>query len=351
MSSGVQDLLKIRNDPKYRNWHAVGDGLMFLSDGLRKYAENKMKEFHALITKKVGSAAKCNCKIIPGTKPNPHGRATVCVWAQELKKNHIFKNKTHIPWDQSDSSKWHDSVVGYWEIAKLFMSDLGLDPTKVTDPNSTDIGPLLNLFRFCKHFNVQKPLLKAVTERRNQWAHAPKRRLSNGDKNAAFQDIKLLMNDPELLISKEVQDCKTTINKVETANVLILEENQLRLMEEYRRIQECENIRMQEKIKLILTLLLFAILIPWRSIPGLLQWCLTVFFIFTQVGDRSGIVSEEGKIDCNHVYIININIVGCHVYFVFKKIELNLITPAPWVICHHIYRLSCHPGAGCSKHN
>jgi hypothetical protein len=318
MSSGVQDLWKIRSDPEYRNWHAVGDALMFLSDGLTKYAGNKMKEFHALISKKVGSAAKCNCKIIPGTKPNPHGRATACVWAQELKKSHIFKNKTHIPWDQSDSSKWHDSAVGYWEVAKLFMSGIGSDPTKVTDPNSTDVGPLLNLFRFCKHFNVQAPLLKAVTERRNQWAHAPKRRLSDGDKNAAFQDIKLLMNDPELLISKEVQDCKPTINKVEAADVLILEENQLRLMEEYRRIKECDNLQIKETIMFVLTLLLFLITIPWRSVPGLLQWCLTVFFIFSQVGDRSGIVSDDGKIDCNYVCIINA--IGCHEYFVFKKI-------------------------------
>jgi hypothetical protein len=124
------------------------------------------------------------------------------------------------------------------------------------------------------------------------------------------------MNDPELLIRKEVQDCKPTINKVEAADVLLLEENQLRLMEEYRRIKECENLQMKEKSIFVLTLLLFVLSIPWRSIPGLLQWCLTVFFIFYQVGDKSGIVSDDGKIDCNHFFIIPvsvlINVIDCH---------------------------------------
>ena len=317
MAFGAEDLFRIRNDSEYRNWHAVGDALMFLSDGLRKYAENKMKEFHALIAKKAGPAAKCNCKFVPGTKPSPHGRATVCVWAQELKKNHVFKNKTHIPWHQSDCSKWHDPVSGYWEIAKLFMSDLGSDPAKVTDPNSTDVGPLLNLFKFCKHFNIQKSSLKAVTDRRNQWAHAPNNKLSDSDKKAAFQDIKLLMNDPELLTSKEVQDCELKIKRVEVAEVSILEENELRLIAEFRRIKEYENIQKNEKTLLFLTTLLFLMTIPWRSLPGLLQWFLTVFFIFSQVGDRSGIVPDKGKIDCNHVSIIIVTAyhVTCHVAF------------------------------------
>ena len=158
--------------------------------------------------------ASC-CKCSPGTKPNPHGRAkTYCAWAQELKKNHVFRNKTHIPWHQSDNNKWHDPVFGYWEVAKLFMSDLGSDPAAVTDPCSTDIAPLLNLFRFCKLFNIQKLLLKAVSDRRNQWAHAPERRLSDSDKKAAFHDIKLLMNDRELVTSNDVQACKLKIDEV-----------------------------------------------------------------------------------------------------------------------------------------
>ncbi len=316
MACGAEDLFRIQNDPEYRNWHAVGDALMFLGDGLRKYAENKMKEFHALITANVGGpTVKCSCKCTLGMKSNPHRGATTCIWAQKIKNSHVFKRKADIPWHQSDSSKWHDPVSGYWEIAKLFMSDLGLDPAKVTDANSTDVGPLLNLIRFCKHFKVQRHLLKAVTDRRNQWAHAPNHRLSDGDKKSVFQDIKLLMNDPELLTSKEVQDCKPTINKLEAMDILVLEENQLRLMEEYRRIKECENLQIKERLDaaneeikerkiansllsksmVILSSLLFVVLLPWRTVPSLLQWCLAVFFISAQVGDRTVMVHDEGN--------------------------------------------------------
>jgi hypothetical protein len=293
-----REFSKIRNDPDHLNWHAVGSALLFLSDGLRKYAEKEMKDVHAVVANKVGAAIKCNCTSPPGAKPNPHGRATACTWAQELKQKHVFKNKTHIPWDQSDSSKWHDPIVGYWEIAKLYMSDLGSDPAKVTDPDSTDISPLLNLFRFCKHFNIQTSSLKAVTDIRNEWAHAPKNKLSKSDKSAAFQAIKQLMNDPELVTSKEVRDCLPKVEKAEIADLSILEENELRLLQEYRRINESEKNQTKERIFHLIALLVFIMSIP-RHLPILLQRCLTVFFIFSQVGDRSGIVSDEGKIYCN----------------------------------------------------
>ena len=296
MSSGGRNLFDIRNDSKYRNWLAIGDALLFLSDGLSQYAEHEMKALHDSIIKNIGPTAKCNCKFTPGKKPNPHGGATACTWAQELKKNHVFKNKSHIPWDQSDSRKWHDPVLGHWEIAKLFMSDLGSDSAAVTDPDSTDVGPLLNLFRFCKHFNIQKPLLKAVSDRRNQWAHARKHKLANSAKKAAFQDIKLLMSDPELQASKDVQACKPKINAIEAEDVLIAQKDELRVLEEYRRIEERENSQKKEKYStIILALLCFLMLLPSRSVPSMLQWLFTIFFIFSKVGDKSRIASDEGK--------------------------------------------------------
>ena len=308
MSFGAKDLSKLRNDPEYCNWVVAGDALLFLSDGLRKYAEKKMKELHDIITKKVAKVTKvaggvkCNCKIVSG-KPARH--ATTCVWAKELKTKHVFKNKTHIPWHQSDSSKWHDPAVGYWEIAKLFMSDLGSDAAKVTDPCSTDIGPLLNLLRFCTHFNVQNTLLKAVTDRRNQWAHAPNHTLSDTHKKAAFQDIRLLLNDPELLKSKDIQDCGPKIKRIETAEISILEENERRVIKEFRRIKECETASMKDKAddKLILSVhILLFLMSNWRYVPGILRWLsFIVFFTFSQVSDRSGIVSDAGKIYCNTI--------------------------------------------------
>ena len=317
--ASAQNLFEIQNDPEYRNWLAVGHALLFLRDGLKNYVEHEMKAIHDSISKNVGPTAKCNCKFTPGKKSNPHGRATPCTWAQELKKFHVFKNKADIPWHQSDSSKWHDAVVGHWEIAKLFMSDLGKDPNRVTDSNSTDVGPFLNLLKFCQHFKIQKPLLEAVTERRNQWAHSPNHKLSDDDKNTAFQDIKLLMDDPELGAIKDVQDFKSMINNVETADVSVVRENELRLVEEFRRIKECKNLQMKEKLDVaneeirnlrkrdrlihggikmsvfIFTTLLSVIMSSnWHKYPALLT-LLTVFFTFSGVGDRRGPISNDGK--------------------------------------------------------
>jgi hypothetical protein len=305
MSFNAHDLLQIRNDHDYRNWHAAGDALLFLSDGLRKYAESKMKELHAIITKDVGGpTVVCSCRSTHGKKLNRHG--TACIWAQEIKKFHVFKNKADIPWHQSDSSKWHDPVVGHWEIAKLFMSDLGSDPAKVTDPDSTDVGPLLNLIRFCNHFKVQKPLFKAVTDRRNQWAHAPNHTLTDAGKKDIFQDIKFLMNDPALLRSKEVQDCKPIIKKVEKAEVSILEANHLRLMEELSRFKAYENLRekldaankeiefLKSLINRFFILLLFLLSNMLENIPNFLR-CFVAFVIFSYVGDKNGMEPDDGK--------------------------------------------------------
>ena len=316
MSSGVEDLLRRRNDPGYLNWLAVRHALMFLSDGLRKYAEDKMREFHALITTNIGGpGVKCTCKCIPGKKPNPHGRTTTCIWAQELKKYHIFSRKGDIPWHQSISSHWHDPVHGYWEIAKLFMSDLGKNWATTKDLSTTDDAPLLNLLIFCNHFKIQKVSLQAVKDWRNKWAHASDLTLSDIDKHDAFKDIECLMNDPELVGIKEVQDYRSSIKKVETADISVLEDNELKIIQEFRLIQECKKSHeMKEKLEapeeeirvdkiavkvvnkmgsVFLAILLFTISPLLRKVPGMLMFL--ALFMFSQVGDRS-VISEHGRI-------------------------------------------------------
>ena len=77
MSYSTPELLERCNEKCYRNWHAVGDALMFLGDGLRAYAEEKMKELHALITTSVGGPTFI-CTCATGTKLNPHKGRTSC---------------------------------------------------------------------------------------------------------------------------------------------------------------------------------------------------------------------------------------------------------------------------------
>ena len=252
MGSTAFDLFKKRNNPEYLNWLAVGEALITLCGGLQQYAEREMKDFHASLINKLGGV-KCNCSYTLGMKPNPHSDPTRsnCMWAKEIGNFHIINNKKRLPWHQSDSSKWHDPVDGYWEVAKIFIPDLGSNCSDVKDPSSTDLTGILNLMNSCKHFNVQQHLLKSVRGWRNKWAHASKSQLSEPDKQSAFKEIDNLING--LKPCREVQECRSTIEKVRLADISIMQENELRILEELRCLKDCEirskTVEMRQKRK------------------------------------------------------------------------------------------------------
>ena len=326
MCSDVNDLLRRRNDPGYLNWLAVGDALTLVRDGLQIYAENKMKELHALITTNVGGpAVKCTCSCTPGKKSklNPHGRTTPCIWTQELQNFHNFSNKNDIPWHQSLSSQWHDPVHGYWEIAKLFMCDLGKNWATVKDHKSTDVGALLNLLRFCKHFKIQYSSLDAVKDWRNKCAHAPERTISDIDKQNAFKDIECLLNDPELAGIKEVQDCLCACKRVEMADISILQNDELKIIQEFSRESQIEtqaevrevaeridnlenNVnKLLKGIEQVRYVLLFIVLFAVNKISGMLSWFSMAFHMFSEVGERTILKGVE-KVGYFLLFIVSI---------------------------------------------
>ncbi|CAB4023284.1 Hypothetical predicted protein [Paramuricea clavata] len=205
----------------HRNWLAVGQALVPLCLGLRKYAEREMKKLHALITTNVGGV-KCYCTCTYGKKPkprgpaHPHGRPrTRCIWARELKNHHVFPQKEEISWHQSVGSRWDDPVHGYWEIAKLFMSDLGGNWATTTDPATTDFGSLLSLLMFCNHFKIRQSRLEAVKYWKYTWIRTRSQTFTDKEKKDAFTDIDNLMTDRQLESIKEVQDCRQSIKEIE----------------------------------------------------------------------------------------------------------------------------------------
>ena len=324
MGSTAFDLFKKRNNPQYLNWLAVGEALITLNDGLQQYAEREMKDFHASLINKLGGV-KCNCSYTLGKKPNPprNPHTSNCMWAKEIGRSHIIKKKKFIPWYQSDSSKWHDPVDGYWEVAKIFMADLGSNCSDVNeDPSSTDLTGILNLMNFCKYFSVQQLLLKSVKGWRNKWAHASKNQLSEPDKQSAFKEIDNLINDVELKSCREVQECCSTIEKVRLADISIMQENELRVLEELRCLKECEirskqvdrELRiLKEKEQIVvdkarkhhnihyipaaILLTLFQSLIqPCMKKSSQLLFCfLLIVFFVCQIGDKRDMGLDGGK--------------------------------------------------------
>ena len=195
---------------EHQNWLGVGHALLLLCTGIRPYVEQQMKAFYTQLKTTVGTTPTCSCTYNPKQKPNPWHKAS-CSWANFLQLYHLSGKPK---WQQSDSNKWADPNLGYWEIAKLFMSDLGTHRASVVDVESTDPTGLLNLMYWCSFFKVNKHLLADVRDTRNvKWGHAAKQELIETEKSDAFSTIIKLLEDPEFATDKDAQHAKNATDK------------------------------------------------------------------------------------------------------------------------------------------
>ncbi|KAL9988026.1 hypothetical protein ACROYT_G002423 [Oculina patagonica] len=192
---------------EYQNWLAVGHALSLMCDGLRPYIEREMKAFHRALLAHLASVPPCTC-----TRPPKH----TCAWAAQLARCHRGGKPNSPRWHQSDSSKWTDPKQGYWEVAKLFMSDLGPSKAAVLDASKTDCTGLTNLLFWCVYFRVQVHLVDAVRDTRNtKWGHAARQELADGDKADALTTIRNLLQDPELVADNDAKSALAEINLME----------------------------------------------------------------------------------------------------------------------------------------
>ena len=185
---------------EYQNWLAVGHALSLMLDGLRPYIEREIKAYHQALLANLATVPRCTCPT-----PTKH----TCAWAGQLVRCHRGGKPK---WHQSDSSAWTDPHRGEWEVAKLFMSDLGTSKTAVVNANTTDCTGLINLIFWCVHFSIQLHNIEAVRETRNtKWGHAPRQELSDSEKADALTAIRNLLQDPELIADG---DAKTALNEI-----------------------------------------------------------------------------------------------------------------------------------------
>ena len=188
---------------EYQNWLAVGHALSLMLDGLRPYIEREIKAFHQALLTNLAEVPRCTCPT-----PTKHS----CAWAAQLVGWHKGGKPSSPKWRQSDSSAWTDPHRGEWEVAKLFMSDLGTSKTTVVDANTTDCTGLINLMFWCVHFPIQRHVIAAVRETRNtKWGHAPRQELTDSERADALTAIRDLLQDPELIADG---DAKTALNEI-----------------------------------------------------------------------------------------------------------------------------------------
>ena len=190
------------------------------------------------------------------------------------------------------------------------MSDLGNDRNKVKDPNSTDCTGLLNLLFSCTHFKVQQTLVKSVRDLRNKLAHSPEPALTDLEKNSAIDDILKLIDDPALLLCKEVQDHRKTIDVgMRSLDFLSVPAIELEILKEInlkttQRKESEQNQRKESKDeakvgKYFCRFAFFCISIvneqlnSLRNIPKYFFWFLLMSSFF-QVGDKAMLHSDNG---------------------------------------------------------
>lgn len=185
------------------NWLSLGRALTtVLCQGLRPFIKKETEAFYNNIKAAIPTGP-CTCVYDPGRKPNRYHDVRSCHWANVLQGYHFGGGPN---WKQSDTSKWMDPNVGPWEIAKLFLPDIG-GHTVIESVEDMEISAILNLMFWCNHFTVQRPLIKDVRDIRNtKWAHVATLKLSDAEKKDAFKTIENLLQDPALVSDVGAQE-------------------------------------------------------------------------------------------------------------------------------------------------
>ena len=203
--------------PEYRNWLALGHALTTeLCHGLRSFVKRQTDTFYNNVQANLATFDACSCAFVPKRRPNQYHDMGICNWAKILQTYH----QSYKPnWKQSDSSKWVDPILGPWEIAKLYLPDLG--GHAVVSVEDMDITNLLNLMYWCTHFSVPQHLIMDVREVRNEkWAHVTSLELSDADKQIAFDAIENLLNDPSFAHEPDAQNALKEIVKLKSVSDL-----------------------------------------------------------------------------------------------------------------------------------
>ncbi|WAR29447.1 CX038-like protein, partial [Mya arenaria] len=198
-------------DTRHENWHRVVWGLLYVREGLQGYVDAKGKQQYQTFMNNVN--AKCNNQICDQCQINSkciNGRTKVTGKSpfrpghfcdemnKEVQSNHGRNNPL---WTNTDSTKWLDQHVGYWEVAKCYLSSAGyLDKT---GPNQVDASGLLSICinsSFIKQHisNIQR--FEEVRSIRNKTLHDARYELEGKTADDYLDKMISVLEDPQELM-------------------------------------------------------------------------------------------------------------------------------------------------------
>ena len=131
---------------------------------------------------------------------------------------------------------WTDPIQGPWEIAKLFIPDVG--GRVITSAEDMDLTGILNLMYWCDHFRpIPQALIKDLRDiRNNKWGHVTKLELTNAEKAAAFSAMEALLQDPKLTHDR---DAKKALHEIQILKTVTDVNNfQAKILTQYKTMIE-----------------------------------------------------------------------------------------------------------------
>ena len=200
--------------PEFRNWICFAHGLMdVFCDGLRPFLAKETVKFYNNVSVAAAAGPPCTCTFVKKRKSNQYHDMSTCTWANILRGHH---HRNEPNWKQSVSTKWTDPIQGPWEIAKLFIPDVG--GRVITSAEDMDVTGILNLMYWCDHFRpISQALIKDLRDVRNlTLGHATKVELTDVEKATAFGAMEALLQDPKLAHDRDAQKALHEIQILKT---------------------------------------------------------------------------------------------------------------------------------------
>ncbi|XP_031564980.1 uncharacterized protein LOC116300283 [Actinia tenebrosa] len=227
------------NTLEHNNWLTVGEALLVTKTVLEHYIQNVVSHWHQMLLKRLKKAGPCAS---PAKCEPPAFLCRSCkVWYYELCKHHKGDSKK-ISWNNTNCTKWAQQSQGAWEVAKVFMANLGKMKSQVIDAKSTDIAGLLNILRFYpdeafRGNPVSRPgrqTIEDVTNHaRNPWAHSAKQEMTTKEKEKSLKSLTLFLKENALKSESGVGEGLNGLQKLDSdgiTNISISESNCLKLL-------------------------------------------------------------------------------------------------------------------------
>ncbi|WAR29416.1 hypothetical protein MAR_002984, partial [Mya arenaria] len=169
-------------ETRQENWLRVVWGLMYVNEGLKGYVDTKGKQQYQTFMNTVN--AKCNkqtcdqCQInsrcqngtTKVTGKSKFRPAHFCdAMYKEIQNNHAKNNPF---WMNTDSTKWHDPRVGYWEVIKCFLSSAGyFDKMGASQMDASGLLSICINSSFIKQHITNVQRFEEVRDIRNKTLH------------------------------------------------------------------------------------------------------------------------------------------------------------------------------------